>query len=499
MNNISTSTGRSKGWWIPLAVFFIIVFTISWYCFLGAEDLLHCQSHTIKEAFYQASASYHHTNARIGEMLFYFLGMASDGTGSHPVFCFYRIIHPLILTAIPLLAYRLGTGCWPHKNAASGAVIVILCLTVLASRSDYFWLDGAFSWTYPSVLCMLYILLLEPTFSGDFRLSWRRWLCLLLLTPLMGMANETVPLISSAALFLPTVYWGIIKKQGFSGKHLTLFAVFLLFAAVFYLAPGPKERALEADWDFSFHTILWKSLFSSMWINFLYFTYLRPILIFAAIILLFRVKKLPVMNGRMWACVAAFLILWLPLLAAPSWGAPRSYYPLDMVILTMLASLLSRLLPELTRGGKVLLFGWVVPVYATMMIPMFALSYVRYALYTDLQEKAAAVKQAGQDTLIVRESELCIPTLIPGIPYVPNSIFQQQVTTKERPFMLIHEKEWADSPTFARIHHEVFPYRRKLPPKIPTRFGDEQLNKGFARTLGLKHVIYIAPDDEEKS
>ena len=460
---------------------------------------MHCQSHTIKEAFYQASASYHHTNARIGEMLFYFLGMASDGTGSHQAWMVYRVVQPLSMLLMLLLAYRLGTGCWPNNGVASCSTLTVMALTILANRTDIYWYCASVCWLWPSVFCMLYILLLEPSFKGDFRLSWQRWLCLLLLTPFMGMANETLPLITSAALFLPAVYWGIIKKQGFSGKHLTLFAILLLFAAVFYLAPGPRERALGANWELSFHTILWKSLLSSMWIHFLYFTYLRPILVFAAIILLFRVKKLPVMNGRMWACVVAFLILWLPLLAAPNWGAPRSYYPLDMVVLTMLASLLSRLLPELKRRGKVLLFGWVVPVYATMIIPLFALSYVRYALYTDLQEKAAAVKQAGQDTLVVHESELCIPKLIPAIPHVPNSIFQQQVTTKERPFMLIHEKEWAESPSFERIHQEVFPYGGEMHAEIPTRFGDEQLNKGFARTLGLKHVIYIVPDEEEKS
>lgn len=487
---------KGTGWLIPVVIFFCVVFFISWFCPLGVEDLLHCQSCCFSEALYQATASYLCFNPRIGEMLFYLLGTAADGTGAHTAWCVYRLLHPVALTAMLLLAYRLGVGYWPGKDKVSVAVLGMLAMVILAARGDYFWLCGALNWIYPSVLCMLFLLLLEPTFYGRDKLSAAKWAVLLLLTPFVAMGNETVPLLGGAALVLPLAYRVVGQRKMISAKHLVLLVFYLICAALFYLAPGRAVREAGAEWHGTVREILEHSVFSRVWVYFLYYTYLRPLILLAVLLLLFKRRGIAVMNRRLLCCIAAFLVLWLPLFAAPAWGGPRSFYPLDMVLTAALASLLSRLLPVLGRPCRWLLYTGCAVLCSGMIIPLFALSYSRYALYTDLQEKAAAAQQAGQDTLVVREAELRIPTLIPPLPFVPNSIFQQQVTTKERPFFSVTEHEWAAGAVGRRTCRQVFPYGAEQHPEIPTRYGDEQLNKGFARTLGLKRIIYVVPDEE---
>lgn len=466
---------------------------LTWYWLMETEDIFHCRGRNWSETWEMIRISYLITNSRIGELLIYPMGMSSCYEGWVRLLWIFRILNPLFITSGIVLAYRLGTGIWGITGRWTWLVTLLLMLLCLAWRYDAFWLCGNMNWLYSSVLMLGYLILLEPVYKGTLTMPFGRFCGMFVLLLILGMVNETTPLLVGAASFFPLLYWSVKKRRVPSWHFWILGVVFLLSFAVFILAPGHAERASTSDWKLDFHTLIFKSLLSSMWIHFLYFTYLRDIIILLVIACACRFLKIDIQRRRLLLLILAFLILWLPLMAAPFWGAPRSFAPMNLILLAVYANIFNQIIPKLNNTKKVALVLFITAITSTMFVPLFASAKLRYDFYADIQSKAQRVIRSGGDTLILHKEDLILERNIVRCDYLPNSIFQKRVFIKYPPITFISEKEWAESPALERRHDIVFPYEYpKLKAKgIYVHSGDEQRNHELARLFGLKSIICI--------
>lgn len=487
---------------ICLILFYLIVGFISWYIPPEAEDITHFQSLNLGEAWSQAVNSYMHWNPRIGELLMYAIGAKSDGAGSYQAWMIFRFLNPLFLTAMVLLAVRLGTGKWPFKLPFGGLLTGLLCFLALCNRCDIFWLDGNICWLWPAVLCMAFAVMAEPLYRGNFSIPWGRFVLMLLLAPILGMANETIAPFTLLMFGAPACYYGLYKKQKvFSVKYLVICGVLLAALVLFLISPGRAARAEGSDWALTWDTVLFKSLLSTMWIHFLYYTYLRHLVLLGALLVLYRLCRISLSHPRLWAGMAAFCLLWFPLFLAPCWGAPRSYNPLDAVFLILFANLFYRLLPHLSSWKRCAISGLTTLLCATMIVPLGCKTYCHYQFCTEMQRMAEQVKARGEKRLVFRRADLPATVLLPRIKGMPNGFLEQDISLKKIPLFGTEERIWATRKEFKRrcsagktlIYYSLSAQRAHL----ASICGDEFLNRGFARYLGLEEVIYVRPDDED--
>lgn len=432
----------------------------------------------------------------------YIIGTKSDGSGSYQAWMIFRILNPLFLTAMVIFAVRLGSGEWPHKLSSGGLVTGLLCFLALCNRCDIFWLCGNISWMWPTVLCMAFAVMAEPLYSGNFSISRGRFVLMLLLAPILGMANETIAPFTLLMFGAPACFYGLYKKQKvFSGKYLIICGVLLASCLLFLASPGRAARAEYSGWAVTWDAVLFKSLLSTMWINFLYYTYLRHFLLLGALLIAYRLCRIDIGHPRLWAGTAAFCLLWFPLFLAPSWGAPRSYNPLDAVFLILFANLFYRLIPHLSSRSRCAVCSLTVLLCATMIVPLGCKAYCHYQFCTEMQHMAEQVKSRGEKRLIFRREDLPDTVLIPRIKGMPNGFLEQEISLKKIPLFGTQERIWAKKQDFRREFNAgeklTYPSPAARRAHIAFLCLDEFLNRGFARYLGIEEVIYIVPDDEE--
>lgn len=101
---------------------------------LNSEDWMHFSDFTLNESWAQALASYMTWNARIGEIVAYFVG-------SHALTVFH-VVNPLVLLIAVSAGFKLATGKWLSRRGGDLAVLTVLIFGISALHSGVSWFIG---------------------------------------------------------------------------------------------------------------------------------------------------------------------------------------------------------------------------------------------------------------------------------------------------------------------------------------------------------------------
>ncbi len=465
-----------------LLMFALLTFATSF----GWEDLVHTHARSISEALNNAYLSYMGMNARIGEMSTYLLAASSSGEGAYQAQMIFYVVNPLFCLAAVLLTMRLGIGHWLRVEWASVIALIFAVLTFLGGKQEWFWFDGNMSWLYPCVAAMCFFVIWEGCFRGDFKVTGWKFLASLPLAVVVGMSNENTSIVS-LLVFLGCGVCSIVRQRRFciTWQYAVVAVVIVISAMLFYLAPGRAVRSEKLAWELTFHNIVFNSLLSP--INWLYTAifYWREAIVLMTLVFVAYRRKVGLLDKRMACLILVLGLLWGVLTAAPSWGAPRSYAPLNLMLLAIMARLMYKIAGHTGMPSKDLLL--IVSLRAvltlTILVPLVVLSMAQYRVRCQLAEHADAAKARGETTLILHRGDLDVSPVMPRYFRIPGAIVAHDLAPSV-PLETISEKEYADSPDFR--HREWKALKCEYPSS-----GDEALNRGVAKRFGLDSIIYL--------
>lgn len=472
---------------VALILLFFISAYFSWNTGFSEEDIYHLNAHSFPEATNIAFQSYNETNARIGELFLYFLGISSDGTGAYQAVYFFRSMTPLFLTLGTLFIYRIGTGQWPGRDKLSIIPVTVIILFLLGNKTGYYWLCSNTNWLFPSVITMGFFIMIEPFFRGNFNLSWKRLVAVALLTPIVGMSNENTA-ITSLCLYAIAGIAQIFRSKAliFDKKYIIIGLLLLSFTLLYYLAPGPHKRvdASAAEGSNIFCFALKNAFTLSNWLHIAFWCW-RPILTSLFILMICPLNTWKTKRNLILACTI-FLLSGV-LTAAPNFGAPRSFIPIELTIFALMAGIMQNALHQalLSRFRIACLFALQACLALTTLIPLAVHAIDSAALHAYVKEKAAETLSRGETTLILHANELTQPSCWnPGF-RIPRSLMEFHAPLV--PFITAtHYDEAAD---YAH-RYAVFPYDRESM-YTSVSCGDDILNKGIARMFGLERIIVL--------
>lgn len=463
----------------PLLLFllFLYILLLGHVSFIhtDSEALLHFGSNNINEAFQLARISYFEWNPRIGDLLYYFCDLFL------PIHVIEMIVHPLLTLAGMLFIYRVSIGKWPDSSARSLLALTFIIISIYGFHSGIYWLYANFSWFYFSISALALIILTENWFRGDFKMPFWKAAIGIPLAFIVGMSQENTPAVMVVLLAGCGIYWAILKRKGRLGVSYWLLIGFLLAgAACLYLSPAREARAAVTGWEFSLSTF-WFSLTAPS--NWIYFSlcFLRPFLIGLILIAIYIWKKqLPPPGIRTKMLTLSFFLLWGVLIAAPCWGAPRGYMPMDVVLCCLLVRLFYHLYPitRLWQATSILVVH--VLIMATIIVPSLVSCYATHQVYKQISSLAAQARAKGEKKLIIRRRELDrTPFHITPKKVLPNFILRAEIKPSV-PLVGMSQQEFA--------HYKG---EHIIPEHFDLYVGDTIENKAVARPLGLDAIIYI--------
>ncbi len=477
---------------IACLIFYILTLSFSWHLELYTEDIWHMNAASWKEAWDVAVQSYNNNNARIGEALIYFLGVSSEGIGSYHLLWLHRFINPAFITACALFIYRAGTGTWPKNNKKSLITLLFIFFCILCNKTGFYWPCSNTNWFYPTVISLLFFIATENFFYGK-HLKTLNFIIALCSAPIIGMSNETVSFVSLimyvAAGF---IYFRKNKEKKYT-QYIVIGIILLTFAILFYTAPGPYQRVAEAHTSMSKIEFAIRNTFSANWLHVLFWCW-RLIFIAGIVAILIPLKYWK--PARTITLLCAAIMLGGILMLAPSFGAPRSFIPVEIVLMAVLSGAIYR-----AHHGNALnnqktgfVFLSLIGLSITIMIPNTVRSIDRARLFSSIQEKADMEKSAGGDTLVLEEKDLHHASVWAFKIKIPRSLIEiYPLYSACKPFQTTTREDFENS---------VFVHKyAQLPYEKGFDFGgtDLSLNKGMARYFGLKAIIVLrdeAPKEE---
>lgn len=433
---------------------------------------MHYNCRSAAEAWNTAMLSYQHWNPRIGEIASYFLG--------HHAEYWFLFLHPVLTFAATLFIYRLGIGSWPKSEGKSILSLLFVFITIMGYAS--LWFLGNLNWLYPCTAALGLLCLTEPFFKGSFKISTGHTLLALPLAFITGMSNDNTPIVVWILLSACGVFHYLIKKESRPGwQYITILLTLSAACCLYYLAPGTYERAQDADWELSFRNILFNSILAPG--NWIFIVVIMWRLIASSVILgALRCRlKCPVDLGRLSIIWATLLLLWGVLLAAPCWGAPRSFSTLEIALTCIMAHVFAGVINKLslTRSWLILLLH--TAILSTQIIPVIGGAVSSQREWNRIVTIAEQAKAAGQDFVIIRKSQLDFTPTFPQIMGLPGTIFNYRILptiplipcSEEQTKHTSHKHKWIES--------------------IGTNdSGDHIMNPIAAKKLGLKAVYYLA-------
>lgn len=466
-----------------LLLFALLTFATSFEC----EDLVHMHARSLSEALNIAHHSYMSTNDRIGEMSTYFLGASASGVGAYRAQMLFYVVNPFFCLAAVILAMRLGIGHWLRIERASIVALIFTVLTFHGSKQEWLWFDGNMSWLYPCVLAMLLFVFWEGIFREDFKVQAWKFLLSLPLALVVGMSNENTSIIS-LLLFLGSGVYACVRQRRIcvTWQYVVVAVLLLASALVFYTAPCRAARAAMAGWELSFHNILFRSLLNP--INWAYTAifYWREALVLGLMVYIGRRRGVKLMDRRLAFMILIMLLLWGVLLAAPSWGAPRAYTPLDLMLFGIMARLLYKIVNHEGTGAREV--GLILSLRAvltlTILVPTVVLAVAQYKVRCQIAEHAEAALARGETRLVLREGDVDTSPVMPRFFHIPGCVVAHDLRP-HIPLIAIPKDKYENTPDFT--HQVVFPYQGKG----FTSCGDDVLNRGVAKRFGLESIIYV--------
>lgn len=472
-----------------LLSFWMIASAITWCGMLDIEDLIHFQSKTLSEALGYVRDMYIQHNPRLGEMSMFLIGYAESGTGSfYPQYLHY-FLTPLFLLAAVLLIYRLAIGQWVRADRRACVILSFIMLCLLGSKQDFFWFDGNMSWLYPTVFAMLFFVIWEGIFKGNFHVSRIAFAASIPLAVIVAFSNENVSTTSFLLFSGAGVYYSLRQKKNcFTWQYLAIGVLMLVFLYFFCSAPGRAARADKAHWELSFENILFHSLLEPM--NWMYTAifYWRETIVLAFLLWTAVRQRISLRDCRLLMVGCTIFLLWGILIVAPCWGAPRAYSPIDMMVAAGMARVLHLCLKNSKTSPARIVFtmGLRTALTLTVLVPVAALAYAQYGVRCNLEKMAEEAVSAGKAELVIRHDDLGIKPAMPRFLHIPGCIVAHDLTP-HLPLIPISEKKFNNRTDFT--HVPFFPYSKDFKTN-----GDDVLNRGVAKRFGLNSIICIFPD-----
>lgn len=472
-----------------IVLFWLITSAIAWGGMLCQEDLMHYQSRTLSEALGYAMDAYCQTNPRLGEMSMFLMGCSESGTGSfYPQYMHY-ILTPLFMLAAVLLIYRLAVGHWVHAAWKPCLILSFIMLCLLGAKQDFYWLAGNMCWLYPTVFTMLFFVIWEGIFKGDFHVSPIAFAASIPLAAIVAFSNENVSIVSFFLFSGGGLYYSIKhKKICFTWQYAAIGILMLILLYFFCTAPCRAARADQAHWELTFENILFHSLLDPA--NWLYAAifYWRESIILIFLLWAAARQRTSLRDCRLLAICGAIFLLWGVLIAAPCWGAPRAYTPISMMVAAVMARLLHLLLENSqTISGRLMFsMGLRTALTMTTLVPVVVLTHAQYRVRCNLEKMAEEAVSAGKTELVIRHDDLGIKPAMPRFRHIPGCIVAHDLTP-HLPLIPISEKNFNNRTDFT--HVPFFPYSKDFKTN-----GDDVLNRGVAKRFGLNSIIYILPN-----
>lgn len=451
------------------------------------EDLMHFGARSFSEGRDLLLLSYNSWNSRLGEMLIYILGASPNGDGSYTLQMVYYALNPLFCVAAIILTVRIGCGHLPNIGKVLPYALIFAVLSFMGSKQEWLWFDGNMSWLYPCVLAMLFFVFWESIFKGDFKVKAWKFLLSLPLAVVVGMSNENTSIVS-LLLFLGSGVYACVRQRRICVTWQYVVVVVLLLASVlvFYTAPCRAVRAATAEWKLSLNNILFHSLLEP--INWAYTAifYWREALVLALLVFIGRRRGVKLVDSRLAIMILAMLLLWGVLLAAPCWGAPRAYTPLDLMLFAIMARLLYKIVNLGGIGAKEvgLIFSLRAVLTLTILVPTVVLAVAQYRVHCQIAKHAEAALARGETRLVLRKGDIDTSPVMPRFFHIPGCVVPHDLKP-QIPLISIPVDKYASSPDFT--HQVVFPYQGKG----FTSCGDDVLNRGVAKRFGLESIIYV--------
>lgn len=439
---------------------------------LNEEELTHFNCLNFSEVWQVIQFSYLHMNPRLGELLAYFFG--------HQASTWCLFINTILTFTCILFTYRVGVGKWPEASLRSVATFLFCIITIFGFRTGIAWFLGNMNWLYPCTLALVLFYLTESFFQGNFKLSWSRTLLAIPLAFITGMCNNNTPIVVWILIAGCGAYWFIIKKERITWSYAAILFTLTAASLLFYTAPGTYERAHVSNWELSFSNLLWNSiLYPGNWIFFV-IVFWRLFLSASVLIILQKVTRFHFVRPRIILFMLAFMLLWGVLIAAPTWGAPRSYLPLEMALACISVHLYFNYAQKATLKKAFLILLLHGVIMSTIIVPTMSRIATSHREWTRIEAMAENAKAKGQDYLIVKSSDLDFSSGLPRIWKLPSSVFDYKIgpiisligTTEDKTKTLHHPHKLIES-------------------TWTMNSGDHIMNPIAAKKLGLKAVFYL--------
>lgn len=480
--------GVSRSAILVLALFFLTVAYIAWCSMFDQEDLKHCICQHFDEAFECVRLSYHHTNPRIGEFMLYLLGVSRDGIGSYHAQILHYIFVPLSQLGALFLIFRIAlpeTRLLRHRSAA---LVLFVALFMLGTKQNFYWHCGNMCWLYPCIAAMLFFVIWEGIFLERFHMGMGKFLLSVPLAVIVGMSNENTSIIA-LLLFLGCGMRACIRQKRFcvTWQYVVVAVLLLAAAVVFYTAPCRGARAETAGWELSFHNILFNSLLSvSNWIYLALF-YWREAVVAGLMLYIARRRGAKLFDGRLACLVMVLALLWCVLLAAPCWGAPRSFTPLDLMLCAVMLRMLHKILNHDGVGARCCVVPLVVQAVLTMtvLVPTMVLAAAQYRVRCQIADYAQAARERGETSLVLHHGDLDTRAVMPRFFHIPGCVVAHDL----KPFVPLINISKKDYESGRDFEHRSW---HALSGEWYPSSGDDVLNLGVAKRFGLESIFYVS-------
>ena len=394
------------------------------------------------------------------------------------------IVHPLMVLLAICSIFKLATGSWPLSYPRNGvaACALIVIFAAVYCIVDTHWFLGNFNWFYASSVALLFFCLLEDVFHGCFELSLRKTLVLLPMAVVVGMSNENTAIVSFLLYVACGVYywhkrgWKTVVKPG----YIIIGGALLLGVLAFYLSPARVARSEYMHWELTPMFLIKNSVLNvyNWWYFFMCFW--QYFALYVIMICVSRINGVKIWDRRDAMLLFSFTLLFAVLFAAPVWGAPRSFLPLQLVFVVIIVRLLCRNLSEVKMHNGMLigLACSFLVICAFTAIPRTYILWHGCQNCLKLKTAVAEAKLRGEQHVVVRVSDFYCEPLMKKCP-IPNFLFCYRCQP-QMPLNVIDETQ----DICVDVNHlpNVDAWRTQ-------EHHDVYLNRPIARRLGVKTIV----------